>query len=173
MAWLGLDDARGWRMTNLLASARSSNASEKSKSAHRPKHCTKAPLFAGMGNPMTQCRSYQVRQLPNRNLPARVGSVATAQPERTCIKLREQPTPARFWKLPISLNASRRSDPSGSRCAALPISSPAIVRCPATCQPGIFLRIGSMSSPRSCEWVKCGLGRDLIARRVRGESKCK
>src|SRR5438445_1698614 len=31
------------------------------------------PIFDGMENPMAQCPSYQVRQLPNRNLPERVG----------------------------------------------------------------------------------------------------
>jgi hypothetical protein len=40
------------QLTNLLARARSSSASDKSKSAHRPKHCTKPPIFDGMENPM-------------------------------------------------------------------------------------------------------------------------
>ena len=40
------------QLTNLLARARSSSASEKSKSAHRPKHCTNPPIFDGMENPM-------------------------------------------------------------------------------------------------------------------------
>src|SRR5229473_48670 len=34
------------------ARASSSSASDKSKSAHRPKHCTKPPIFGGMENPM-------------------------------------------------------------------------------------------------------------------------
>jgi hypothetical protein len=40
------------QLTNLLARARSSSASDKSKSAHRPKHYTKLPIFDGMENPM-------------------------------------------------------------------------------------------------------------------------
>jgi hypothetical protein len=32
--------------------ARSSNASDKSKPAHRPKHCTKPPIFGGVENAM-------------------------------------------------------------------------------------------------------------------------
>src|SRR5439155_8750572 len=74
------------QLTNLLARARSSSASDKSKLAHRPKHCTKPPIFDGMENPMAYCQSYQVRQLPKRNLPARVGSVATAEPDTTSLR---------------------------------------------------------------------------------------
>src|SRR5437588_793286 len=37
-------------------------------------------------NPRAQCQSYQVRQLPNRNLPARVGSVATAESNTTSLR---------------------------------------------------------------------------------------
>src|SRR5260370_27269580 len=43
------------QITNLptrWARARSSSASDKSKSARRPKHCTKPPIFGGMENPM-------------------------------------------------------------------------------------------------------------------------
>jgi hypothetical protein len=35
-----------------LARARSSSASDKSKSARRPKHCTKPLVFGGTENPM-------------------------------------------------------------------------------------------------------------------------
>src|SRR6266700_3994302 len=41
-----------YKPTNLLARARSSSASDKSKSAHRPKHCTKPPISGGMENPV-------------------------------------------------------------------------------------------------------------------------
>jgi hypothetical protein len=40
------------QLTNLLAGAKSSNASDKSKSAHRPKHCTTPLIFDGMEIPM-------------------------------------------------------------------------------------------------------------------------
>jgi hypothetical protein len=40
------------QLTNLLVRAKSSSASEKSKSAHRPKHCTIPLIFDGMENAM-------------------------------------------------------------------------------------------------------------------------
>jgi hypothetical protein len=36
------------QLTNLLARARSSSATDKSKSVHRPKHYTNPPIFDGM-----------------------------------------------------------------------------------------------------------------------------
>jgi hypothetical protein len=46
------------------------------------------PNFRRHGKPngIMPVWSYQVRQLPNRNHPARVGSVATAEPDTTSLR---------------------------------------------------------------------------------------
>jgi hypothetical protein len=70
----GLDSSRRGsiaQITNLLARARPSSTLARSRSAHRPEHYTKHPIFGGMENAVAQRQTYRVRRLPYRNLPAR------------------------------------------------------------------------------------------------------